>query len=202
MKNTLTLLVSLAVSFLALGAQAQGKIGTVEMSKVFNGYHKTKTADANLKERGADLEKERKAMVDSYTKIKEDYDKALGSANDPAVSAEERDKRKKAAEGKLLELRAKEQEITVFDREARANLTEQERRMREKILEEIRAVISTKAKAGGYALVFDTTSADSRVLPVVLYTSGENDLTGAILEQLNASAPPGFSPEKKPDEKK
>ena len=202
MKNTKTLLASLTVALLAWGAQAQGKIGTIDMSKVFNGYYKTKTADAALKERGADLEKERKTMVDSYTKIKEEYDKLLSSANDPAVSAEEREKRKKATEGKLLELRAKEQEVTVFDREARANLAEQERRMREKILEEIRTIINVKAKAAGYALVLDTTSADPRVLPVVLYTSGENDLTSLILEQLNATAPPGFSPDKKPEEKR
>jgi outer membrane protein len=196
-------ILSLALLFLASAALAQGKIGTIDMRKVFDDYHKTRTADAELKDRAAELDKERKLLVDSYTKIKEEYDKALDSANDPIVSAEEREKRKKAAENRLLELRAKEQEIGVFDREARSNLDERQRRMRDKILEEIRSFITAKAKAEGFMLVLDTSSADPRMLPpVVLYSSGENDLTTAILNQLNLTAPPGYSPDKKKEEKK
>jgi len=202
MRNHQTLLVCLALFLATFTVRAQGKIGTIDLRKVFDDYHKTKTADAALKERAADLDKERKTMVETYQKGKEDYEKALNSTSDQAVSADERDKRKKAAESKLLDLRAKEQEITQFDREARTNLEEQQRRMRDKILEEIRAVINVKAKAAGFALVFDSASESANRTPVVLYNSGENDLTAAVLDQLNANAPPGVGSEKKKDEKK
>jgi Skp family chaperone for outer membrane proteins len=200
MRNYQTLLVCLALFLAACPVGAQGKIGTIDLRKVFDDYHKTKTADAALKERAADLDKERKAMVEAYQKTKEDYEKALNSTSDQAVSADERDRRKKAAESKLLELRAKEQEITQFDREARTNLEEQQRRMREKILEEIRAVINVKAKAAGHAMVLDSAAESANRTPVLLYTSGENDLTAAVLDQLNANAPAGS--DKKKDEKK
>lgn len=199
--SSLVLLVGLWAASVATGS-AQVKIGTVDLRKVFDDYYKTRTADAELKDRAAELDKERKAMVEAYQKLKDEYDKALSSAADLALSAEERDRRKKAAEEKLLALRTKEQEISTFDREARASLEEQQRRMREKILEEIRTMISVKAKAGNFALVLDTSTADPRVPPVVLYTSGENDLTGIVLDALNATAPPGYSPNKKPDSRK
>lgn len=191
----------LVVGLLASGparAPAQVKIGTINLHKVFDEYYKTRTADAELKERAAELDKERKAMVEAYQKLKDEYDKALTSAAELALSADERDRRKKAAEEKLLALRTKEQAITQFDREARTSLEEQQRRMREKILEEIRAMINTKAKAGNFTLVLDTSTVSSVVPPVVLYTSGENDLTSLVLEALNAAAPPGQPRTKKP----
>jgi Skp family chaperone for outer membrane proteins len=111
------------------------------------------------------------------------------------VSAEEREKRKKAAESKLIELKDLEQQITQFDNTARTNLDEQQRRLRDNILTEIRAVIDAKAKAGNLTLVLDTSSDDVRKPPVVLYNTGDNDMTDAVLKQLNANAPAG-SPQK------
>lgn len=195
----------LLVGLVAVGtarSPAQVRIGTIDLRKVFDDYHKTRTADAELKGRADELDKERKAMVEAYQKLKDEYDKALTSAAELALSAEERDRRKKAAEEKLLALRSKEQEIAQFDREARTSLEEQQRRMREKILEEIRTMINVKAKAGNFTLVLDTSTADTRMPPVVLYSSGENDLTSLVLDALNATAPPGYSPNKKPESRK
>ena len=65
-----------------------------------------------------------------------------------------------------------------------------------------------RSKAGGYALVIDTSAQTPAMTPtpVVLYTNGQNDLTEEILSQLNAAAPGGIAkPEEdkpKPGEKK
>ncbi len=61
--------------------------------------------------------------------------------------------------------------------------------MRDSIVEEIRITVNGKAKAAGYALVFDTLAESANGTPVVLYSNNENDLTEAILSQLNAGAP-------------
>src|SRR5689334_10256710 len=87
---------------------AEAKIGTIDLRKVFDNYWRTKQADANLKDQASDLEKERKAMFDQYEKSRENYRKLLDSANDPAVSADEREKRKKSAENELMSLRTQE----------------------------------------------------------------------------------------------
>jgi outer membrane protein len=174
-----------------LSAGAQTKIATIDLRKVFDKYYKTILADASLKEKATDLDKQRKNMIDDYKKANEDYKKALDGANDQAVSAEEREKRKKAAESKLIELKDLEQQITQFDNTARTNLDEQQRRLRDNILTEIRAVIDAKAKASNLNLVLDSSSEDVRKPPVVLFNTGENDLTEAVLKQLNANAPAG-----------
>jgi outer membrane protein len=190
MKNCRTSLLTLGLALLAATACAQPRIALIDLRRVFDEYHKTKTADASLKERAGELDKERKSLIDVYQKIKEDYEKTLNSANDQAVSADEREKRKKAAEGKLLELREKEQEITQFDRTARASLDEDQRRRRDNILAEIRTVINARAKAAGYSLVIDIAAETINKTPVVLYSNGENDMTAPVLDQLNATAPP------------
>ena len=91
----------LLLSLLSSPAWGQGRIATIDLRKVFDGYWKTKQADAALKDRAADMEKEHKNMLDDWKKAKEDYQGLLAGANDQAVSSEEREKRKKAAEEKL-----------------------------------------------------------------------------------------------------
>jgi outer membrane protein len=168
---------------------AQGRIGIVDLRKLFDNYWKTKQADANLKERATDLDKEYKGLRDEYTKSKEEVQKLLANANDQAVSQEERDKRKKTAEGKLKDLKDTEETIVQFEKQARTTLDEQRKRMRDNILTEIRNLVNAKAKALGYSLVIDVAAETANNTPVILYTNGENDMTQNILEQLNLGAP-------------
>ena len=113
----------------------------------------------------------------------------MDGANDQAVSSDEREKRKKTAESKLLEIKELEQTIDQFDRQSRTTLEEQQRRMRDNILKEIQAVITTKAKAANYSMVLDTASESFNKTPILLYTNGENDITAMVLKELNQSAP-------------
>ena len=189
-----SLKVSLALGLLLVsgpGLFAQNKIATIDLKRVFDGYWKTQQADGSLREKAAEFEKKNKLMVEDYQKATEEYKKILDSANDAAVSIEEKDKRKKAAEAKLLEINEIEQSIKQFERSARAQISEQQRLMREKILNEIRELINTKAKAAEYNLVIDTAAESINTTPVILFKSGQADLTDEILTQLNATAPAG-----------
>lgn len=197
----------LLVTALSGSAWAQGRVATVDLRKLFDNYWKTKQADAGLKDRAAELDKEDKNLRDDLKKANDDYQKLLSSVNDQAVSAEERDRRKKSAETKLKELKDSEDAIVQYERQAQTTLVEQRRRVRENILSEIRATVNAKAKAGDYALVVDTAAESVNNTPVFLYFSGENDLTDAILSQLNAGAPietakPAEKKEEKTDGKK
>ena len=98
MKSLLCKLVPglLLVSLLSGSALAQGRIATVDLRKVFDGYWKTKQADAALKDRAADIEKDHKTMLDDWKKTKEEYQTLLSEANNQTLSLEERDKRKKS----------------------------------------------------------------------------------------------------------
>lgn len=189
----------LLISALGGSAVAQGRLATIDLRKVFDGYWKTKQADSALKDRAADMEKEYNNMREDLKKAREDYQGLLNGANDQAVSSEERDKRKKAAEEKLKYLKQTDDSMTQYERQARATLDEQRKRMRDNILGEIRTVLNAKAKAANFSLVIDVSSESANNTPNILYSNNENDLTQDILSQLNAGAPVDAA---KPDEKK
>ncbi len=174
-----------------LAASAADRIAVVDLKKVFDGYWKTKQADLNLKERAGELDKKRKDMLDDLKKAGDEYKKLVESATDSAVSLEERDRRKKSAESKLRELQEIEQSIRQFDQGARAQLGEQQRNLRDKIVVEIRDLVNKKAKTAGYAAVLDSAAESAAGTPILLFNASLPDLTEEIISQLNATAPAG-----------
>ena len=202
----LILAVALA-GFSGVGAQAQTRIATIDGKKVTNGYWKTKEALNALKDRREDLLKELKGLSDDIKKGEDEYKKLLEDASDQAVSPEERDKRKKAAETKLKAIGELKDRAREFDRNASANLNEQAQRMSERIDEKVRAAVSARAKSAGYSLVLDIAARGLENKAVVIYANDDNDLTQSVLDQLNADAPaetpkPGANPEEKKEPKK
>ena len=191
MKNVLrVLLLTVAVmAWFGSSALAQQKIATVDMRKLFDGYWKTKQAEAALNDRKSELDKEDRSFLDNLHKDRDAYQKLLDTANDQAISADERDKRKQAAADKYTEIQNSQATIVQFERQAQATLAEQTQRMRTSIIDEITAAVSAKAKAAGYTMVLDLAGQSVNQTPVVLYSDGQNDLTAAVLAQLNAGAP-------------
>ncbi len=185
----LLLALGLATLLQFTAGAAEQKIAIIDLQGVFTNFFKTKIADAAIRDEAGALDKDRKALTDQYQKITEDYKKALEDASNQAISADERDKRKKAAEGKLIDINDLEQQIKQFDRTARGNLEEKQRMAREKILAQIKSVVATKAQAGKYTLVLDTAGEGLSRTSVVFYNNGENDITAEVLKALNADAP-------------
>jgi outer membrane protein len=191
MKITLRTMLAgiLLMAFMGGSALAQTKIATVDLKKLFDNYYKKNLAQAAIKERADQLDKDDKSMKDDLQKGSDDYKKLLEQANDQALSADERDRRKQAADDKFKELQASKAAIDQFERQASTTLGEQRQRMRDNILVEIKTAVASKAKAAGDTMVFDTAAESGSSTPVIIYSAGENDLTDAVLAQLNAGAP-------------
>ena len=186
--RTTVLTISL-LAFLSVPALAQTKIGTVDLRKLFDGFWKTKQAQNVLNDRKAQLDTDDKGMRDDLKKGSEEYQKLLEQANDQALSTDQRDKRKQAAADKLKQLQDSKAAIDQFERQAQVTLQEQQIRMRDNILTEIKAAVTAKAKTAGYSLVIDAAAETANATTAVVYSSGENDLTDAVLKQLNEGAP-------------
>ena len=185
----LLLALGLATLLQFTAGAAEQKIAIIDLQGVFTNFFKTRIADAAIRDEAGALDKDRKALTDQYQKLTEDYKKALDDASNQAISADERDKRKKTAEGRLIDINDLEQQIKQFDRTARGNLEEKQRMAREKILVQIKSVVATKAQAGKYTLVLDTAGEGLSRTSVVFYNNGENDITAEVLKALNADAP-------------
>ncbi|MBM3831749.1 MAG: OmpH family outer membrane protein [Verrucomicrobia bacterium] len=202
-KHTTALALSLlAFCLIAPSLQAQPKIATIDLKKVFDGFYKTKECDTLLQASGADADKVLANMLEEHKKKQQEYNKLIESANDQAVSADEREKRRKSGETKLAELKEIEQSVMQFRRQAETNIMEQKQRMRENILKLIQDVINSKASAGNFTFVFDRSALAFFQTPVLLYTNGQNDLTEEVIRQLNSTAPPGFFTSDKDKEEK
>jgi outer membrane protein len=184
-----TILTLSLLAFLTPSAPAQTKIGTVDLRKVFDGYWKTKQAQAALNTRKGELDQDDKTMRENLKKGSDEYQKLLEQANDQAISTEERDRRKQTSDAKYKQLLESKNALETFERQAQITLSDQGQRMRENILTEIKAAVAAQARSGGYTMVMDAAAETANATTAVVYTSGENDLTAAVLKQLNAGAP-------------
>lgn len=206
-KLLIRLIPALAFLICTSAHAADYRIATVDLGRVFTNYWKTKQAQVALDQKQSDFDKAEKEKVTTFNKAKEDYQKLLDSMNDPAVSSQEREKRKKSADDMLKDLKDQDQALAEFERYKQTTMREQIQRTRDNIVTDIRAAITAKAKADGYTLVIDTAAQSLNATPVILYSvPGDNDITDAVVKQINVGAPidittSGDKPAIKPDDK-
>src|ERR1043165_327415 len=184
MKNLRLLVVGAILMAVTFSASAQSKIASVDMKKLFNGYYKTKMAQSALDKDKSDLRKELNDMADGLEKAKLDYKQMLDQANDQAISADERDKRKQAATEKARDVNSRQTAVEQYQRQAEAQLSDKSQRMIGNLVKEIQDAVASKSKAGGYSLVVNSANSEAFV-----YVGTETDITPIVLAQLNAGAP-------------
>ena len=114
---------------------------------------------------------------------------AYAKIDDPTITEEVKAQRRAAAEDLRVEIKKLETMITQFERSARTALSEQQRRYRKNIMEEITELVAKRAKSEQYSMVFDVGADSADRSRILLYTDGQYDLTEDILKQLNANAP-------------
>jgi outer membrane protein len=180
----------LLLALATLPAFGQNKVATVDLKKLFDNYYKTKLATQAIQDRANDMDKDYTTMAQDLKKKSDQYEQLLESASDPAVSDQERQKRKASADDLLKQLQDSKAAIDQYERQAQMTLADQKQRMRDSILDAIKKVIADRAKAGGYTLVLDTAAETVNGTPSIVFTTGEGDLTDDVLKQLNAAAPP------------
>lgn len=182
--------VVLLLAVMGAPAFGQSKIATVDLKKLLDNYYKRKLAEASLQQHIDQLDQEYAKMAADFKKQNDDYQTTLESANNQAISEDERDKRKQAADDQLKQLEDLKGTLDQFQRQAQVTLADQRQRMLENLLKEIKTAIAAKAKAAGDTMVFDSTAVTAAGTPALLFSSGDNDLTDDVLKQLNSTAPP------------
>jgi len=182
----------LAIGLLAFGSNARAadiKIGIVDMRKVFDSYYKTIEANKAITNEAAEMKKSIDSMMADAEKTRAAALKAQERANDQSISADERAKSQTAVEEKRVELQSMQTDIENFNQRENNRLGEKRRQRIETIVGEIRGDLNELAKKAGYTLVLDKSGEAIPGVPIVLYTDGENDMTDALIKDLNAAAP-------------
>jgi len=131
--------------------------------------------------------------MEDLKKADGEHQSLLAASNDSALSADERDKKKQAADLKFKQIQESKAALDQYDRSAKQNLASQLQRVHDKILGEIRDAVQSKGKAGGYTMVIDSSAETVTQTPMVVYNNGQVDITDDVLKQLNAGAPIDFN---------
>jgi outer membrane protein len=139
------------------------KIAYVDLSKVFDGYQKTKEFDAVLQSEGEVFQKERDAMIQKI----QDAQGKLNLMNDAQKTAMQAD------------IEKQKNDVVAYDKEKRTELAKKRDDKVREILTEIQKIVSDLAKREGYTYVLNDR--------VMIYGDPQSNVTDAVLKTLNDS---------------
>jgi len=139
------------------------KIAYVDLSKVFDGYQKTKEFDAVLQSEGEVFQRERDAMIQKI----QDAQSKFNLMNDTQKAAMEKD------------IEKQKNDMVAYDKEKRTELAKKRDDKVREILAEIQKIVSDLAKREGYTYVLN-----DRVL---IYGDPQSNVTDVVLKTLNDS---------------
>jgi outer membrane protein len=187
MKKLLAISFSLALALLASAntAQAQVKVGTVDMDRIFKSYYKTKDAESRINEARAQAKKELDDRMETYKQNLDQINKLNDELQNAALSKDKKDDKVKARDQKISETKNLEREITEFRTTREKQLQESAVRMRNGIVEEITKLIQDKVKSDNYDYVFDRSGTSLNGVPVMLYARDAADFSDEIITTLN-----------------
>jgi outer membrane protein len=193
LKTTLTFALPLLLA-VAAGAQtgSSNRIATVDLKKVFDRYYKLDQARKAFEKEEADMEKDLKNMATDVAKAQDAYKTLRDAEDDTMISDSEKAARKAKADAKQDELKSYQSDFASYEQQAKDKLGLDQQHMMDLLMQDIQTAINAKAKATGFSLVVDTSArvSNGANTAVVLFSSGENDITDEIIKQLNAAAPP------------
>ena len=140
-----------------------GKVGYVDLARVFDEYQKTKEFDKSLEAKGASKQTDRDKMVAEIKKLRDEAE---------LLSA-------KAKDDKQVKIDEKIKGLQEYDRTTRDGLRRERDGMVRDILKEIETVIQDFGKNQGYSFIFN-----DRVL---VFKRESGDLTNQVIKTLNDS---------------
>jgi outer membrane protein len=202
----------LAIAWLVVGsiafatqAEAQLKLGTIDMQKVLVGYYKTQEAEAKLQEAQKAYKDELDQRMDTYKKNLDAINKLNEELNKPDISGAAKDQKAQERDSKIAETKGLEKEISDFRAIREKQIQEQFTHMRAGLIEEIMKVVAEQVKTQNYDLVFDKSGQSyNTAVPVLVYAKDNFDFSEAVITKLNANRPaatPSAQKTEKKDEK-
>ena len=190
--NNLFLLCLLALAPFSL-AQADLKIGVVDLGKAFDQYYKPKDASNRIEEKKATYTKEIQDMVADFQHMQDDAKKLYDSANDATLSAQARADKNTALNEKKQDLMNMSNKIEEMKTERSNEIKDEIFRRHKEITDEITKVVVDYSGVQGFDLVLDKSNASTASgIPMVLYNSSKLiDITTDVITKLNSTAPAG-----------
>jgi outer membrane protein len=175
------------------------KIGVIDMSKVFQEFHKTKSAAEKYKGNYEKAAQEVQERQTAYKNMAADFQKLQKLTQDPIITPEQRNKYAAEMNEKMKEIRSMEMEMQEFAERRQQQLKQEDMQIRKGLYEEILVVVRERCMKDGLDIVFDKTGVSLSTVPIILHVreGAAADLTDQLIVELNKDAPlPGAEPKK------
>ena len=192
MKNPVrSLLAVAAFGAVTMIAQAQPapKIMVVDMAKLYDNHYKTEEQNAKLRgdeqkaqEELDKLNKEGNALVEQYKELAE-------QAQNPAATAEAKQKAEAAARQKLEDINRKRNEVESFRVNTTRSLQQRVQNFKTIMLEEISKLATDVAKKKGATMLMDKSGPSLIGVPSLIYTDAGYDITDDVMKEINSTRP-------------
>jgi outer membrane protein len=185
----LTRISLLAALFLLGGvgaANAQVKIGTVDMNRVFSEYSKTKDAQAKYAEAEKAANDDLNSRVETLKKSMQEIS-AINADLEKSDSGKE--EKVKDRDAKVAAARVLDREIADFRTAKQKALQDQFLRMRKDIVDDIMKTVNDLVKSKAFDVVFDKSGLSAGAVPVVLYSRDDLDFSSEVIAALNKNVP-------------
>jgi outer membrane protein len=170
-------------------ANAQVKIGTVDMNRVFSDYYKTKEAQTKYSEAEKAANDDLNGRVETLKKQMQEISQVNSDLQKQGLSKEELDAKTKEIQPKIEAARALDKEIADFRASKQKALQDQFLRMRKDIVDDIMKTVGDTVKSKGFDIVFDKSGLSAGAVPVVLYSRDDMDFSADVTAALNKNAP-------------
>ncbi len=182
---------------LSATANAELKVATVDVQKLFADYYKTHEAQAEVDKAAQTVQETNNTRAETIKKMEADFNDMVKQLQDPMLNEKDKKELEQKAQIKRQEVIALEQERRGFVERQLKSLQEQMKVRSTKIMGEITKITEGIATKGNYDLILDKSAQALRSNQVFVYTKPSMDITPPVMKELNKDAPKGFDPTKK-----
>ncbi len=190
--KTYTLYLSVLMTAFAFLTPVYGeaplKVVTVDMTYLYENYHRTQEAQARFQSSIERAQRETQKLMEEGNEMVEEYQEVIEQTNNPALSEEAQLEAQQKAQEMVEAIREKERELQQFQNNTRRSLEQRQRNHRELMLDEIKEVVMAEAAEREATLVFDTSGATLIGVPALIYADSSFDITDLVLEEINRDA--------------
>ena len=183
--KTIPVILALLTFFSVQGAD---RIGTVDLEKVFQEYHKSRAVEEFINQRAAAVRAYMKQMSEQLKKLQSEMHRLGTDATNPALNAADLTRAKKAAADAKAKVKAKAAEIQLYSTQVTKEISELENKKRREIMADINAEIRRRANIRGFNFIIDSSGKTLNGQPALLVSPGDRDITAEVIRELNRTA--------------
>lgn len=172
----------------ALLPAAPLKVATVDLTRLFREYYRTKIIEQDFNEQSKVYRNYIARQAEILRKNELEYRQKLDSSLNVALAPAEREKRRNEVQAMEQELKRRRAELEQYAAGRAQALQKSAAEQRSKVIEEIRSEIRRRATLEGCTLVLDKSAKSTSDAAIVLYSADALDITEKVLTELNRAA--------------